>query len=116
VESTAKVEAAVKLRDVEVPLHVEGGIRLQQDLAGKKVTFDFSQRQARLGYWHAHQAGHGEQSEGTMGERMPMTPGESFLILKTAKGRMYINPQDVMMIQMTDDSRQVREEELGAER
>src|SRR5437763_4452097 len=35
VESNAKVEASVKMRDVEVPVHTDGAIRLQNDLAGK---------------------------------------------------------------------------------
>ena len=38
IESTAKVESAVRMRDVEVPLHAEGGASLHSDLAGTKVT------------------------------------------------------------------------------
>ena len=41
IESAAKVEAAVKIRDVEAPLHAESGMKLQHDLAGKKVTLTF---------------------------------------------------------------------------
>src|SRR6266404_3803791 len=42
IESTGKVEASIKMRDVEVPIHTEGGpLKLQNDLAGKKVTLTF---------------------------------------------------------------------------
>ena len=47
IESDGKVEAAVKMRDVEAPLHAEGGMRLQSDLAGKQVTLTF--RNDKLG-------------------------------------------------------------------
>ena len=47
IESNGKVEAAVKMRDVEAPLHAEGGMKLQNDLAGKKVTLTF--RNDKLG-------------------------------------------------------------------
>jgi hypothetical protein len=101
IESSAKVEAAVKMRDVEMPLHAEGGMRLQQDLAGKTVTLTF--RNDKLG-----------QVTGTLVKLAKPTPPEgmtaperpvyeSFLVLKTAKGRLYVNPADVMMIQ-TDDA------------
>src|ERR1035438_8017720 len=46
-EASAKVAAAVRMRDVEVPLHAEGGMRLQHDLAGKTVTLTF--RNEKLG-------------------------------------------------------------------
>jgi hypothetical protein len=101
IESNGKVEAAVKMRDVDGPLHAEGGMKLQNDLAGKKVTLTF--RNDKLGSVTGTfvKLAKPERPEGmTPVER----PGysENFLILKTAKGRVYINPGDVMMIQ-TDD-------------
>lgn len=104
IESTGKVEAAVKMRDVEVPLHAEAGMRLQHDLAGKKVTLTF--RNDKLGSVTGTlvKLAKPELPEGTRPhERGQVGGGEQFLILKTAKGRLYVNPQDVMMVQ-TDDA------------
>ncbi len=103
IESAGRVEAAVKMRDVEVPLHAEGGMRLQHDLAGKMVTLTF--RNDKLGSVTGTlvKLAKPELPEGTMpGERVNPSQ-EQFLVLKTAKGRLYINPHDVMMIQ-TDDA------------
>jgi hypothetical protein len=103
IESNGKVEAAVKMRDVEVPLHAEGGMRLQQDLAGKTVTLTF--RNEKLGQVTGTlvKLAKAELPEGTMpGERVHVQPQENFLVLKTAKGRLYINPHDVMMVQTED--------------
>ncbi len=106
IESTSKVEAAVKMRDVEVPIHTEGGgMKMQSDLAGKKVTLTF--RNDKLG-----------QVTGTVvkvakavhpeGVTIPDRPDhEQFLILKTAKGRLYVNSADLMMIQTEDDDDKV---------
>ena len=104
IESNGNVEAAVKMRDVEVPLHAEGGMRLQSDLANKKVTLTF--RNEKLGQVTGTlvKLSKAELPEGTMpGERVHLHPQENFLILKTAKGRLYINPGDVMMIQTEDN-------------
>src|SRR5262249_21281336 len=101
IESDSKVEAGVKMRGVEGPLHAEGGMKLQKDLAGKKVTLTF--RNDKLGSVTGTfvKLAKPERPEGmTPVERPGYT--ENFLILKTAKGRLYINPGDVMMIQ-TDD-------------
>src|SRR5262249_58832595 len=38
IESNGKVEAAVKIPDVDGPLHAEGGLKVQNDPAGKQST------------------------------------------------------------------------------
>ncbi|MBI3824125.1 MAG: hypothetical protein HY289_15765 [Planctomycetes bacterium] len=116
IESTGKVEAAVKMRDVEVPLHAEGGMRLQHDLAGKKVTLTF--RNDKLGSVTGTlvKLAKPELPEGAKitddssqyyARVYGSAPAENFLILKTAKGRMYVNPHDVMMIQTDDPDEKV---------
>ena len=108
IESNGKVEAAVKLRDIEVPLDSEGGMRPQHDLAGKKVTLTFrndklgniSGTVVKLAKPVAPEGGRpGDEVHAARGL---IGPAESFLVLKTAKGRVYINPQDVMMIETED--------------
>src|SRR5262245_20410722 len=41
IESNCKVEAAIKMREIEVSLHASPFVNLQADLAGKKVTIEF---------------------------------------------------------------------------
>ena len=103
IESDGKVEAAVKMRDVEAPLHAEGGMRLQSDLAGKQVTLTFRNDKLASVTGTLVKLAKAELPEGTMPGERSMMAGEQFLVLKTAKGRLYVNPHDVMMIQ-TDDA------------
>src|SRR3954452_16747332 len=42
IESAGKVEAGVKMRDVEQPMHSSPFISLQEDLGGRKVTVHFT--------------------------------------------------------------------------
>jgi hypothetical protein len=102
IESSAQVEAAVKMRDIEVPLHAEGaGMKLQSDLAGKKVTLTFRSDKVAPVTGMVVKVAKAELPEGMAApERQSF---EQFLILKTAKGRLYINSGDVMMIQTEDD-------------
>jgi hypothetical protein len=101
IEASAKVEAAVKMRDVETPLHAEGGMRLQQDLAGKTVTLTFRNEKLAPVTGTLVKLAKPAPPEGMMAPERPVY--ENFLVLKTAKGRLYINPGDVMMVQ-TDDA------------
>ena len=101
IESNAKVEAAVKMREVETPVHVEGGMRLQQDLAGKTVTLTFRNEKVAPLTGMLVKLAKPTAPEGMSAPERPAY--ENFLVLKTAKGRLYINPADVMMVQ-TDDA------------
>jgi hypothetical protein len=93
IESNAKIEAAVKMRDVEVPLHAEGGMRLQSDLAGKKVTLHFRNDKLGSATGTLVKLAKPEQPEGmTLPHRPDAT--DHFLILKKAKGRLYVNRRD----------------------
>ena len=97
VESNAKVEAAVKIREIEVPVHTDGPIRLQSDLAGKKVTLTFRSDKLGTVTGTVLKVAKAELPEGIA---LPERPTyDQFLMLKTAKGRLYVNSADVMMIQ-----------------
>ncbi|MSQ96218.1 MAG: hypothetical protein EXR98_16925 [Gemmataceae bacterium] len=101
IESAGKVEAAVKMRDVEVPLHTDGGpLRLQSDLAGKKVTLTFRNEKLGSVTGTVVKVAKAELPEGMSAPERPNY--DQFLILKTAKGRLYVNSGDLMMIQTED--------------
>ena len=100
IESNATIEAAIKMRDVEVPLHMEGGVKLQQDLAGKVVTLTLRNEKMRTVTGTVVKLAKRERPEGMAApERLAY---ETFLIIQAADGRFYINPADVIMIQTAE--------------
>jgi hypothetical protein len=87
------VDVVVKMRDVEVPASDVPPGGLQDDLAGKKVTVHFKgDKRAPV--------------SGTMMKVKPARPGEQapghFLILQTAKGRVYVEPTEVAAVETED--------------
>jgi hypothetical protein len=97
VESNAPVETLVKMREVEVPDTVPGSLNLQEDLAGKKVTVHFlhGNTQPVSGEVLPRErpkaddpAVHVARRPGWGNE--PADQGARFLVLKTAKGRAYV--------------------------
>lgn len=106
VESSGKVDVSVKMRDVESPVHVEGGMRLQSDLAGKTVTLYFRNEKLPSVTGTLVKLAKPEQPEGLMHiERGG--PIENFWVLKTVKSRIYVNPSDVAMIQTEDPDEKI---------
>jgi hypothetical protein len=104
IEANGKVEAAVKMRDVEAPLHAEGGMRLQSDLAGKTVTLTFRHEKMGIVTGTVVKLAKPARPEGMAAALDLDRPAyDNFLILKTEKGRLYIHPGDIMMVQ-TDDA------------
>lgn len=106
VESTAKVDVSVKMREVETPVHVEGGMKLQSDLAGKTVTVHFRNEKLPSVTGTLVKLAKAEQPEGLV----PVERGgyhEHFWVLKTIKSRIYINPQDIAMIQTEDSDEKI---------
>jgi hypothetical protein len=101
IESNARVDVSVKMREVETPLHTEGQVRLQHDLAGKKVTLYFRNDKIPAVTGTILKLAKPQMPEGLIAG-----PGEvrheDFWILQTAKGRAYVNPSDVMMVQTED--------------
>jgi hypothetical protein len=99
IESTGKVEAGVKMRDVEQPMHASPLVNLQEDLGGRKVTIHFTN--AKL-----------PPVTGTLlklapppASDAPPEPAhvlnvarEAYYILQTDKGRLYIRPGEVATV------------------
>jgi hypothetical protein len=100
IESSGKVDVSVKMRDVESPMHVEGGVRLQNDLAGKTVTIYFRNEKLPSVTGTIVKMAKQEQPEGLAAPVIER--GGNFLVLKTIKSHTYINPADIAMIQTTD--------------
>lgn len=93
IDSAGTVEASVRLRDVEVPATEVAPGNLQDDLAGKKVTVHFKGDKRA-------------PATGTMLKFKPAKPGEAvvsrYLVLNTAKGRLYIEPGEVAAVESDD--------------
>ena len=93
IESTGPVETLMKMRDVEVPVSEAVPGSLQEDLAGKKVTLYFK--------------GNRPPVVGTMMKLKPAKPDEPvaasrFLMLQTAKGRVYVESSEVASVESDD--------------
>ncbi|MBN9120322.1 MAG: DUF4139 domain-containing protein [Planctomycetes bacterium] len=93
IDSTGTVDVVVKMRDVEVPVSEAVPGNLQDDLAGKKVTVYFKgDRRAPV--------------SGTVLKMKPAKPEEQapgrFLVLQTAKARVYVEPSEVAAVESED--------------
>ncbi len=90
IDSSGAVEAIVKMRDVEVPVAEAAPGNLQDDLAGKKVTVYFKgdKRAPATGTMLKFKVAKAE--EGAVGR---------YLVLQTAKGRVYIEPSEVASVE-----------------
>jgi hypothetical protein len=91
IDSTGTVDVTVRMRDVEVPASDVPPGPLQDDLAGKQVVVHFKgDRRAPV--------------SGTMMKIKPAKPGEAdapgrYLVLQTAKGRVYVEPNEVAAVE-----------------
>ena len=90
VEGAVPVETSVKMRDEEVPVTETGVGRLQDDLADRKVTLHFK----------------GSNRPPVAGTMMKMKPAKGedpatsrFLVLQTAKGRVYAEASEVASVE-----------------
>jgi hypothetical protein len=111
VESTAVVETSTKTREVDVP--VRGDPNLQQDLAGKKVTVYFKGGRPEpvngvVVKMPAPKAASEPDTPPVMdrwGRMVYGTDGRAaeapsrFLVLKTAKGRMFIDSAEISIVE-----------------
>ncbi len=99
IESDGKVEAAVKIRDIESPRHTSPFVNLQEELGGKKVTLHFKNDKL------PPMTGILLKIE-TKPATEPAAPAydasaglkERFYILQTPKGRMYISPGEIAAV------------------
>jgi hypothetical protein len=101
VESEAKVEARVKMREVEVPAHEAGPLSLQEELAGRQVT--------------VHLKGGKAPAVAGVVLSLKRPPGEPaagerrFLVLRTARGRAYVDAAEVASVEVQGDSDTVKQ-------
>jgi hypothetical protein len=94
IDSTGTVDVLATMRDVEVPASEVPPGNLQDDLAGKKVLVHFK-------------GGNRAPVSGTMLKFKPVKPEEMatagrFLVLQTAKGRVYVEPSEVAAVESED--------------
>ena len=93
IDSTGAVDVVVKMRDVAVPAGDVAPGSLQDDLAGKKVTVHLK---------GANRA----PVVGTMMKFKAAKPDEPangrFLVIQTAKGRVYVEPSEVSSVESDD--------------
>src|SRR5207302_8651765 len=94
-DSPASVELVMKLRDVEVPAAEAAPGNLQEDLAGKKVTLYFkgSNRPPVVGTMMKLKPKADETGPARPYGAEP-APGR-FLVLQSAKGRVYVEASEV---------------------
>jgi hypothetical protein len=99
IESDAKVEAAVKMRDVEMPLHTSPFVNLQQELGGKKVTIHFkNDKLAPASGTLLKMASKPSNEPDSRVYDASAALKERFYILQTAKGRLYVNPSEIATV------------------
>src|SRR5205085_6850041 len=95
VESTGPVETLVQMREVDVPAGETPPGNLQEDLAGRKVTVYFK----------------GDRRPPVVGTMMKLKPAKGddaaaqparFLVIQTARGRVYIDASEVSTVEAED--------------
>jgi hypothetical protein len=100
IESAGQIDSLVQMRDVEVPANESAPANLQEDLAGRKVTIHLKgDKRAPV--------------TGTMMKFKHTKPEEEFLVSKyvvvqTAKGRVYVDAAEVASIESDDAGDKVR--------
>jgi hypothetical protein len=100
IESAGTVDTLVQTREVEVPANETTPGNLQEDLAGKKVTLSFK----------------GEKRAPVVGTMMALKPAKHdemmqpsrYLIVQTAKGRVYVDPNEVASIEADESGDKVK--------
>ncbi len=94
-ESTAVVETAVKMRDIEVPAAEAAPGDPQDDFAGKKVTITLK------GANRSPVVGTMLKLKPAKGDGTPVAHGR-FLVVQTGKGRTYVDAAEVSSIEAED--------------
>jgi hypothetical protein len=101
VESNAEIEAAMQLREIDVPAHKAGPLSLQDELAGRKVTLHLK------GGKVAPVNGTVIRFERRDDEDAPAP--RRFLVLKTARGRTYVDTGEVASVEVEGDNDTVKQ-------
>lgn len=97
IESTAKVEASLKYRDVEEPADRIGDGTMMELFQGKKVTVHFNGSKMPPASGTVPKAS-GDARTASVDADGRSAP-ERFFVLKTAKGFMYINPSEIAAVE-----------------
>jgi hypothetical protein len=97
IESNTQVEAAVRLRDVESAADPIPEGSLQEIFAGKKVTIHFTNN--KLGPFVGTVLKPAVRPKDLTSHEYAGVRPERFLVLKTAKGHMYIQPSEVAIVE-----------------
>ena len=97
IESNCKVESAVKTREFDVPFYAGTKRGLQEQLAGKKVVLHLKDMEAPVIGVMAKIIPARERREEGEAPQAP-APTANFLVLKTAKGHTYVNPEDIISL------------------
>ncbi len=104
VESSAVVETTVKMRDVEAP--AGAGIQFQHDLAGRKVTVTFKDGKPEPVTGIVLNVARPKEEETFLEEHevrealLRAATGDRYLVLKTARGRMFIDPAQIVVLEL----------------
>ena len=108
IESKAAVETTVKTKEVEVP--AGGNVHFQNDLAGRKVTVHF--RDGKPDPVSGIVLKVARPKEEVISGEAAAAPAETgrFLVLKTAKGRMFIDPAQIAILDADGADEPVRKE------
>ena len=103
IESAVPVEAAMKMRDVEVPATEALPGNFQEDLAGKKVTLHFKgqNRPPVTGVMVKLKPEKGDETPAVRYLREERTLPK-YLVLQTAKSRIFVEAADVLSVEAED--------------
>ncbi len=112
VESSAPVETTVKLRWEEVPAEEVQPGNLQEDLAGKKVTIHLKGDKAPTvsGTMLKIKPAKGEDAprETLRGYGAAEVPASRYVVVHTAKGRVYLDAAEVAYVEAENPDEKVR--------
>jgi hypothetical protein len=102
IESDAKVEAAVKMRDVEMPLHSSAMVNLQEELGGKKVTIYFKNDKLPPMSGTLLKMAAKPSADAAIPIHDASAIKDRFYILQTPKGRLYVTPSEIATVLAED--------------
>jgi hypothetical protein len=109
IESNAKVEAAVKMRDVEMPLPTSSMVNLQEELGGRKVTVFFKNDKLPAMSGTLLKLASKPTSDPATAVYDGSAIKDRFYILQTPKGRLYVNPSEIATVLAEDVKEKVTE-------
>jgi hypothetical protein len=110
IESNAEIEATVANREIDVPAYKAGPLSLQEEFAGRKVTLNLKNPRTPqvVGTVLKLDRDDEDEDEGKAGEAAAARPPSRFLIVKTAKGRTYVDPSDIVTVDVEGEGDTVK--------